>query len=511
MPSLSIVNARIWTGDPSKPWADSISIRDGRVESLEVLRPSPRTIDGLGRTISPGLIDAHMHLLMGGLALAELDLAPARSRRDFERMVAHRHARLAPGEWLIARGWSSENWPGSELPTKAWLIAAGDRPTVCWRMDHHAALVNDAVLARCDLRTPIEGGAIQRDPVTGQPTGLMVESAAWRLIKPLIPEPRAAARKAALLAAQSHAHRFGLTTVGSMEYARDLEQVFAPLRDELTLRSRITLLDRPLGHEPIDDAFAKSFPNDDQLAVIGFKTFLDGTLGSRTARMLADYDDDPGNRGMLVELAAAGRLKAWVAEVASGGWSPSMHAIGDEATRLALDAIADVDPAARPRLEHAQHVDRADVPRFAGVFASMQPLHKADDCRYVERRLGRRRLEGTFAFRSLLEAGAQLAFGSDWPIVSCDPLAGMRTAITGLTLDGRVFAPEQNITIEQALRAYTVTAARCLGLAHAGRLVRGAAGDLVMYDLDPIAADWITRPPRCVLTVAGGRVVFEGD
>ncbi len=264
--------------------------------------------------------------------------------------------------------------------------------------------------------------------------------------------------------------------------------------------------------------YGREFPNDDRLAVIGYKAFIDGTLGSRTARMLKDYSDDPGNRGLLVELAAAGHLNEWAGAVAGAGLSPSMHAIGDGAARLALDAIEAIDDPMqrllpggnRPRVEHAQQIDTADFVRFRGVIASMQPLHKADDGRYVERRVGPARTGGTFAFRELLNAGAILAFGSDWPVVSPDPMLGMRAAITGLTLDNTAFGVDQNLTVEEALRAYTRDVAYCLQLDElTGVLREGMLADLVLFDVDPFAADWVNHPPRVIMTVVGGEVVFD--
>jgi predicted amidohydrolase YtcJ len=230
--------------------------------------------------------------------------------------------------------------------------------------------------------------------------------------------------------------------------------------------------------------------------------------------MLEDYSDDPGNRGMLVELALSGQLNDWICHVARDNLSPSMHAIGDEAARVALDAIDSIPQSqreyVRPRIEQAQQIAPEDIARFRGRIASMQPLHKADDCRYVKRRLGAKRMAGTFAFRALKNAGAVLAFGSDWPVVSCDPMLGIRAAVTGLTFDGEVAGADQNLTIEEALRAYTVDAAFALGMDDAGVLRPGALGDLVVFDRDPFQSNWISTPPRIELTVVNGQVVYDG-
>jgi len=509
---VAVTNARIWTGDPSRPRAGSLLIRRGRVVSFD--QPPPAgciIIDAGQRVITPGLIDAHMHLLNGGLSLQHLDLSHVRSRRQFEAAMAQRHAELPAEQWLIAHGWSSENWGGND-PDKSWLTAAGQRPVVAHRMDHHAVLVNDPVLQQCDMSCEPAGGRIVRD-AAGQPTGLLVEAAAWKLVNPRIPKPDAPHKQQALLEAQAQCHAHGLTAVGSMEYGRTFEHVFEPLRDQLSLRCRITLLDRDW---PIDFTFGQQARqrNDDALAIIGYKTFIDGTLGSRTAWLLEDYADDPGNHGMQLELAAQGHLHEWAASVKAHGFSPSMHAIGDAAARAALDAIERnglrIGQTQWPaRIEHAQQVALDDIPRFRNVIASMQPLHLADDGQYAARRLGEHRLAGSFALRSLQQAGALLAFGSDWPIVSADPLAGLRAAVTGLTRDGEPFLIDQRLTVNEALHAYTVGAARALRMDDAGMLRRGAYADFVMFDRDPLKADWINNPPQVIMTVSNGVVVYD--
>jgi predicted amidohydrolase YtcJ len=498
-------NARIWTGIPGAPRAGAVRAEGGRITGVDgSMEAGDRRLDGGGGTVVPGLVDAHVHLVLGGQSLRQLDLSTARSRADFERLVAGRHAELDPDTWLIAHGWSETRWPGSELPDKTWLAAAGARPVVCYRCDLHASLVNDAVLDRLDLRRDPDGGRVVRD-AAGAPTGLLLESAVWELVNPLVPALGARERQDALRTAQAHAHARGLTAVGTMEYLRTVDEVFVPVRDELTLRCRVTLLDRDW---PLDTEPGRRFDGDDHLAVIGYKAFLDGTFGSRTARMLEDYADDPGNRGLLLELAADGHLQAWAQRVAAAGLSPSMHAIGDEAVALALAAAALV-PAARPRVEHVQHIAEADIARAKGVVASMQPLHKAADGPVVPGRLGPERARRAFAFRALADAGAVLAFGSDWPVVSCDPLLGIRAAVTGLTVEGVPCAVEQNLTVAEALTAYTSGAAFALGLDEAGTIRVGAPADLVLLDRDPFEADWADDPPAVRMTIAGGRVVYD--
>ncbi len=506
---LHISNARIWTADASRPHASSIRLADGKIAGLDVVpEATDEAIDAEGRTLIPGMIDAHLHLLVGGEALRQVDLSDVTTRGMFEAAIATQHDQLPADEWLIAGRWSDANLSVEGPPDHTWLRQAGNRPAIAYRSDLHAVLVNEAVMAMLDLTADPPGGHIVRDPGNGNPTGLLLEAAAWHMLNPLVPKATPEAKRHALTAAQAHCHQLGLTTVGSMEYQRDVEQVYAPSRDALTLRCIITLLDRTW---PLDTTFGETFDNDDHLAVIGYKAFVDGTLGSRTARMFEPYADDPGNRGLLVELARDGQLNAWAERVADAGLSPSIHAIGDEAVHLALNAVAHLPAQCRARIEHAQQIAEDDIKRFAGIVASMQPVHKADDGRIAEARLGRNRLPGCFAFRSLINAGARLAFGSDWPVVACDPLQGVRAAVTGLTWAGKPFLTEQNLTVEESLLAYTSGAAEALGQSRIGRLAVGNEADIVMLDRDPFACDWSRDMPSVVLTVAGGRIVWESQ
>lgn len=519
MSSLVLRNARIWTADRSRPWATTLFIRDGRIIDLDDSAGQGafhsdvcESIDAEGRVVLPGLIDTHTHLLMAGESLDQLDLSTARSREEFEELIAGRHRELQPGRWLLARGWSQENWPGHQDPDKSWLHGAGDRPVVAYRMDSHICLVNDAVLAQLEVSSDPPGGRIGRAS-NGEPDGLLFEAAAWHLINPIVPRPGPKGRQESLGRAIDHANSLGLTTVGSMEYAGDVEAAYTPIRDDLRLRVRITLLDREW---PLDFAFGEEFDGDEWLDVIGYKSFIDGTLGGRTARMLKEYADDPGNRGIWCELAASRLLPLWIQAVAQRGFQPSMHAIGDAAARAALDAIdslpKDLCECVRPRIEHAQQLHETDINRFkrAGTIASMQPLHRADDGRFALRRVGTGRIGGAFAFRSLRKAGARLAFGSDWPIVSCDPFAGIRAAVTGLTLEGQPFCIDQNLSVEEALHAYTTDAAIALHCERdVGSIGIGKFADLVVVDRDPFSADWVNEPPRAVMTMVHGSVMFD--
>lgn len=343
------------------------------------------------------------------------------------------------------------------MPDHSWLRCAGDRPVVAYRMDQHACVVNHPVLAMIEGAAVPDGGTIVRSD-RGEPTGLLLEQAAWQLVNPIVPAPSVQERQNALRAACAHAASRGIVAVCSMEYAKDLREVFHPIRAELPIRVAITLLDRG---DAFDPALAECVPSDDRLWVNGFKSFVDGTLGSRTARLLEPYADQPGERGMLMEEAARGTLREWAKTVIDAGFSPSMHAIGDEALRVALDAVEPIDPERIARFEHAQTIHPADLPRLRGRLVSMQPHHRTFDRHSVMARLGAGRLERFFPFRQAWDAGAMLGFGSDWPIVDLDPRKGMHEAIHGAGGPGGA-AGDERLLEHEAMAAYTTQAWKLL-------------------------------------------------
>lgn len=492
------------------PVSVDVAINAGRLTGIgpSGTLQGPDVLDADGAWVHPGFVDSHLHFSLGGETLRQLDLSGIRSRAAFEAAIERRAAELPPGRWLQALGWNEANWPGGETPDKSWLRAAGDRPVVCYRMDFHACVVNDAVLAKLEGAECPPGGRIGTGP-DGRPNGLMVESAAWHLVNPLVPDPDPQERREAAREAAAHCARLGLVAVGSMEYAKELEEGVLPIREELGLRFLVTLLERDW---PLDCTIAERFPCDEMLRVIGFKAFVDGTLGSRTAAMLEPYADDPeAGTGLLVELAERGVLEPWLQKVQTEGYSPSMHVIGDRALRLALDAADTLPEDVRSwvRFEHAQTVHPEDLPRLRGRFASMQPLHKASDALTALERLGPDRMDRFFPFRALHEAGARLAFGSDWPIVGCDPFAGIRAAVTGRDLEGGIHQPEACLPVEVAIAAYTTEARACLGC-DGGTLAEGEPADLVLLDRDPLTLDWHEEDaPEVLATVVAGRIIQE--
>ncbi|MSR18913.1 MAG: hypothetical protein EXS00_07085, partial [Phycisphaerales bacterium] len=342
----------VWTGNPKQPQAQCLRAADQLITSVDTIgdRPSASAsarpsddylhIDARGLFAVPAFIDAHLHMLMGGDSLTRLDLSRVTSRSEFERAIMDRAAELPQGTWLEAHGWDESTWGGA-IPTSDWLRRAGDRPCICWRMDRHAALVNQTVLDRIDNAVDPPGGRFARDQ-QGRATGIAYEGAAWHLINPLIPAPTRLQKQQALVAAERHLLDLGVASVGSMEYGADAEEIIADAARCSRVRIALTLLDRalPLDFSTGQRLRAMTGPGiiPDPLSVVGYKSFVDGTLGSRTARMLESYSDDACNCGLFLEHALDGTLAQWMQSVLSAGFSPSVHAIGDAALRAALDA-----------------------------------------------------------------------------------------------------------------------------------------------------------------------------
>lgn len=455
----------------------------------------------------PGFFDSHLHLLLGGLSLAQVDLAPTRSREEFESAIACGAAARADAPWLLARGWNDATLGTDGEPDASWLRRAGSRPCVAWRIDQHACVVNDSVIDWLGTALDPYPDALcpRRD---GRPIGILREGAAWECLIPRMPQPTTLELCAALTLAQDALLARGITSVGSMEYAAWVDAALAPMQHALAPRMHVTLLDRDW---PVDvDAVAsRRASQGDRLRFVGCKSFADGTLGSRTAWMHAPYADDPsGGSGAACELTKSGQLADWMKQVVAAGLSPSVHAIGDAALTAVLDAAeAACIPDRTLRIEHAQTVAPADLPRLGRHIISMQPLHKWDDARVAAARLGRARIDRFFPFRRIADCSPLLAFGSDWPIAAPDPIAAMRTAITGIVADNTRFQPHECVTPLEALRATTIDAARSLRTdADLGHLTPGARADITILDRDPLQCDWLHHPPRVIATVVAGEL-----
>ncbi len=524
--TLAIVNARVWTGDSASPWAEAIAVSGEHIAAVgttatirDRLPASARVVDANGAMVTPGFIDSHVHFNDGGFALASVQLRDAKTRQEFIQRIAGFAKTLPKGTWIRNGDWDHTNW-GGELPTRAWIDSVTpDNPVWINRLDGHMNLANAWAIAAAniDRRTKdIEGGTIVRD-ARGEPTGVFKDNAK-SLIDAVQPPRSDAEWDRALDTAMTHVAARGVTSVHHMGEWDDLA-AFRRANSAGTLRTRIVAQVPLSDWARLRDDIQQNGRGNDWLRIGGLKGFVDGSLGSHTAAMLAPFTDSPNDSGFFV--TPPDSLYAWTKAADAAGLQVMVHAIGDRAIRTQLDIFERVakENGARDRrfrIEHAQHIAPTDIRRFGtlGVIASMQPYHAIDDGRWATNVIGPERSKGTYAFRSLLDAGATVAFGSDWFVAPPTPLEGIYAAVTRRTLDDKTpngWVPEQKISVEDALRAYTRGAAYAgfqddrLGVLRTGMLA-----DLVMIDRDltKVAPDSL-RSARVLLTVVGGRVVHE--
>ena len=478
-----------------------------------------RVIDGRGQMMVPGFIDAHVHFLDGGFGLASVQLRDARTPAEFIARIKAFAAAAPPGAWITAGDWDHEQW-GGELPRRDWIDSVTpNNPVWVNRLDGHMRLANTLALRAAGVtrETPeVAGGTIVRD-AQGEPTGVLKDNA-MPLVGRVEPPPTPEMADRALDAAMTYVLERGVTSVHNMGSWDELA-VFERGRSAGRLRTRIYAAVPLASWARLRDTIAARGRGDEWLRIGGLKGFVDGSLGSHTAAFLEPFSDAPADSGLLV--STPDELRRWTTGADAAGLHVIVHAIGDRAIRLQLDIFRDVarEHGARDRrfrIEHAQHIAPADIPRFAelDVIPSMQPYHAIDDGRWAERLIGPERARTTYAFRSLLDAGARVAFGSDWFVAPPTPLEGIYAAVTRRTLDDRNpggWIPEQRITVEEALRAYTVTGAYASFEENdKGSLMRGKLADFVLIDRDLTRVPPETiRDAKVTLTVVGGKIMFE--
>jgi predicted amidohydrolase YtcJ len=527
-PTLAVVNARVWTGDPRRPWADAVAVGGDRIlavgsgaEVRKLGTPSTRVLDARGMMLVPGFIDSHVHFLSGGFGLASVQLRDAKTPAEFIARIKAYAATLPPGAWITEGNWDHEQW-GGELPRRDWIDSVTpNHPLWINRLDGHMSLANSLALRAAGVTretAEVTGGTIVRYP-DGEPTGVLKDNAA-RLVDGVVPDPPPEQQDRALDAAMRFVAERGVTSIHNMGSWEELA-VFERAQRAGRLRTRIYAAVPLATWERLRDRVATTGRGDGWLKIGALKGFVDGSLGSHTAAMLEPFSDAPNDTGLFVN--TPDDLYRWVSGADRAGLHVMVHAIGDRANRVQLDIFERVARENGPRdrrfrIEHAQHLHPADIARFGrlGVIASMQPYHAIDDGRWADKVIGPERARGTYAFRSLLDAGAPLAFGSDWFVAPPTPLEGIYAAVTRRTLDDRRpggWVPEQKVTVEEALRAYTRGAAFAeYAESEKGVLARGMLADFVLIDRDltRIPPETI-REARVMLTVVGGRPVFERD
>lgn len=526
-PTLILYNGRLHTMDRRQPHASAIAISGDRILAVgdDSLRHFADTktqmIDLGGRTVTPGFIDAHLHFLAYGLSLREIDLMNAPTREAALERIAARAVTTPTGQWLTGRGWDQVLWPEPVFPTAAQLDAVTPHhPAFLRRKCGHAGWANSQALQLAGITrdTPDpDGGAIQRDPSTGEPTGILLERA-MELVANLQAIPTDAEALDAVRVAQAQVHSFGITGIHNMEGAPAL-RAFQELRRRGEWKVRVL---QQIPETDLDAAIALGIQSGYGDAWIRFgavKIFADGSLGARSALMIEAYEGEPHNCGIAVSTAE--HLQRQVMKAAQAGLAVHIHAIGDQANRNVLDAVAATRRAGvglhlRHRIEHAQVLHPTDVARFAAlqVIASMQPIHCTQDIVLADRHWGARsRL--AYAWSSLLSSGAVLAFGSDAPVETPDVRQGLYAAVTRRRADGypgpEGWIPEECISVAEAVYAYTLGAAYASGEdAIKGSLTPGKLADLTVLDADifTIAPEEILTTPVSA-TIVGGEIVYR--
>lgn len=523
---IAYLNATIWTGNPQQPLAEALYIKDGllvEVGSSEAISSltsaEDQIIDVEGAFITPGFIDSHVHFITGGFRLASVQLRDANTPALFTERIAEFAQRIEPGEWITGGDWDHELW-GGELPTRAWIDeVTPDNPVWVSRLDGHMALANTKALELAGITSETEqvfGGTIVQDS-NGEPTGIFKDNA-MDFVFEIMPPDTEAQEDRALAAAMNYVNAQGVTSVHHVGTFDQLD-AFERAQDADRLTTRIYAAVHLGAWKQLQDHIATNGRGDAWLKTGGLKGFVDGSLGSHTAAFFEPFTDAPADSGFFV--ATEETLYDLISNADKAHLQPMIHAIGDRAIHTILNIYERVQTEndardRRFRIEHAQHIGPVDIQRFTqlGVIASMQPYHAIDDGRWAERVIGPERIKTTYAFKSLLDVGAHVAFGSDWFVAPPTPLEGIYAAVTRRTLDEinpHGWVPEQKITVEQALRAYTMEAAYASFEEDIkGSLESGKLADFVVLDqnLLEIAPEKI-REARVLRTVVGGVTVFS--
>jgi hypothetical protein len=523
---LVLVGGRVWAGK-GLAGGSAIAMGGGRVlavgsdEAVRALAgPGTRTIDLHGRLVVPGFNDAHVHFLSGGFGLLSVDLRDAKDEADFARRIGDYAKTLPKGTWIQNGNWDHESWPSKALPTRQLIDALTvDHPVFVSRLDGHMALANTLALKLAgitrDTKDP-EGGTIVRD-ARGEPTGILKDNAE-DLVDRVIPEPTREMNLRAARAALAEAARFGVTTIQDNS-STDALPTYQELRARGELTARFYVW-RVIGAmAALKQAGVRTGLGDDWVRLGALKILSDGSMGAGTAAFFEPYADDPSTRGLL--LYPVPELERLILEADAAGFQLAVHAIGDRANSLVLDAFEKAARAngardRRFRIEHAQVVRKADLARYRalGVTASIQPSHCIDDMRWAEKRIGAARARDAYNFRSFLEAGIPVAFGTDWFVEPLDPRLGLYAAVTRELPQGGPpggWFPEEKIPLEDALDLYTRGSAHAeFAEASKGTLEPGKLADAAVF-----GADLFSVRPRDILstpvdlTIVGGRVVYE--
>lgn len=526
-PKIAFINGKIYTVNEKLPFAEAVITQGEKIlfvgsqrDAEELIEKNTKKIDLKGRLMLPGFIDNHTHFAHGGFYLLGIDLRPAKSTQEFKQLVKE-YVNQHEGKWITGGYWDHEQWEINNLPTKEMIDDfSPNTPIFISRLDGHMALANSYALKLAGITkdTPSpEGGLIVKDKKTGEPTGIL-KDLAKDLIDSIIPEPSLEEYKQATLRALQEARENGITSIQDITHKNDLT-TYQNLEKEGLLSCRIyTRL--PLSeYKDLVNSEIQVGSGSDKLKIGSLKEFADGSLGSSTALFFEPYDQDPSTCGLAMDVVTDGRLKEWSLDADKNKLQISIHAIGDNANYLMLnlfEEIIDVNPKwdRRFRIEHAQHVRFEDILRFAklGIIASVQPYHCIDDGVWAEKRIGDR-IKYTHPYKSFLDANVKTCFGSDWPVAPLNAIYGIYAATTRRTLDDNNpngWIPEQKISVEDAIRCYTINNAYAAFEENIkGSIEVGKLADLVVLSDDIFSINPVKiKDVKVDMTVFDGKIIY---
>jgi len=525
----AFINGKIYTVNEKQPFAEAVVIEGNKIlfvgsniEAKEFITSETKVTDLQGKLMVPGFIDDHAHFTNGGFYLLGLDLSKTSSVKEFEETLKD-YISTRKGRWITGGRWDHEKWDIKEIPTKEMIDNfSKETPVFISRYDGHMGLANSVALKLAeitkDTKSP-EGGLIVKDKVTGEPTGILKDNA-MDLISIIIPEPSKQEYIEAVEAALKYAREVGVTTVEDITFPNDLS-AYQEIEKDGNLTCRIYT------HLPIDDY--KNLVNlniqhnfgGDKIQLGALKAYADGSLGSTTAWFFNPYKQDTTTTGLPNDIITDGRFKKWAFEIDKNKLQICVHAIGNKANSYILDVYSEIknnNPVwdRRFRIEHAQHIIKEDIKRFKdiGVIASVQPEHLLDDGIWVSKRIGDERAKLTHIYKSLIDEGVVVAFGTDWPVVDLNPMLGLYAAVTRRTDDGKNpngWLPEQKLTIEQAIKCYTLNSAYAAFQENVkGSIEVGKLADMIVLNDNLLTIDPVKiKDVKVDMTIFDGKVIYE--
>jgi hypothetical protein len=531
----AFINGKIYTVNKKQPLAQSVVTEENKIlfvgsdkDAKKHISSDTKVVDLKGRLMLPGFIDSHTHFINGGFYLIGLDLNPAKNRAEFIKIFRD-YIKDRKGQWITGGNWDHENWEVKDLPAKEMIDPfTKNTPVYIRRYDGHMALVNSYALKLAgitkDTQSP-EGGLIVKDPKTSEPTGILKDNA-MDLVRNIIPEHSDNDYIKAATAAMNEAKRFGVTSIEDMSYTTD-ESFIRQLKTYQSLEKENKLTVRVSTRMPIN-TYTKLIKvgvqynfGDDFIQIGSLKAYADGSLGSSTAWFFDHYAQDTTTFGLPNDIFQNGNFEKWALDADKNKLEICVHAIGDRAVSATLDVFEKIEkenPAwgRRFHIEHSQHLHPGDIPRFAklGVIASVQPTHLMEDGNWAEKRIGKERLKYMHPYKSFLKAGVKVAFGTDFPVVTLNPLFGLYMAVTRRTSDGKNpngLEPQEKISIEEAIKCYTINGAYAEFQENKkGSIEPGKLADLIVLNKDILTIDPVKiKDVKVDMTVLGGKIIYK--